>query len=149
MRKLILALVFATTIAMPSSHSQTVDMTRVTCADYIAMAPDTARVFAAWMSGWFNQKQGHVWVNPAAFAENIGSVRQWCMSYPGESIMNGLERALPQTGAMTGQQRLDLALLTCKQYLGSVADRREMIASWMTAILRPPVTYRSSIFGVW
>jgi HdeA/HdeB family len=131
MRKMILSLVFVATIAPGLSHAQTVDMNRVTCSDYLAMEPDQARVFAGWMSGWFNQRQGYVWVNPAAFAENVGSVRQWCTTYPRETIMSGLERSMPQPGPMTGQQRLDMSLLTCKQYLGSKDDRRELIASWM------------------
>ena len=95
-------------------------MTAVTCGQYLAMGPDQARVFSAWMSGWFNQRRGYSWVNPAAFAENIGSVRQWCATYPYETIMTGLERSMPQPGPMTGQERIDMSLFTCRQYLQSI-----------------------------
>jgi hypothetical protein len=139
MRKLTLSLVFVATIAPALSHAQAVDMSRVTCADYLAMGPDQSRVFAGWMSGWANQKQGYVWVNPAAFAENAAIVQQWCTTYPSETVMSGLERTAPQPGPMTGQQRLDLTRLTCKQFLGSRADRREMIASWMSGYARAAV----------
>ena len=30
-----------------------IDMSKVTCADYLAMPPDKSRTFSAWMSGYF------------------------------------------------------------------------------------------------
>ena len=64
MRKLILALAFSATITPVPGHAQAVNMTAVTCGQYLAMGPDQARVFSAWMSGWFNQRRGYAWVNP-------------------------------------------------------------------------------------
>ena len=136
MRKLILALAISGMITPAPGHAQAINMTRVTCGQYLAMAPDQARVFSAWMSGWFNQRRGHAWVNPAAFAENVGSVRQWCTSYPNETIMTGLERSMPQPGPMTGQERIDMSLFTCRQYLQSNPERREFIAGWMSGYFR-------------
>ena len=46
-------------VTLPSlAHAQaSVDMARVTCADYLALSVATYfAVFSAWMSGWFNQK---------------------------------------------------------------------------------------------
>ena len=44
-------------------HTQvTLEMTQVTCANNLAMLPDETRMFSAWMSDWFNQKVGYVWV---------------------------------------------------------------------------------------
>ena len=70
-----------------------IDMSRVTCADYLAMTPDRSRVFSAWMSGYFNQKNGYVWIDLGAYARNVANVKQWCASNPGELVMTGLERA--------------------------------------------------------
>jgi hypothetical protein len=48
MRKLILVLAIAMTIAPGSGQAQvTIDMSRVTCANYLAMSPDQARTFSA------------------------------------------------------------------------------------------------------
>lgn len=137
MRKLILGLAVAMIVAPGSGQAQvTVDMTRVTCANYLAMAPDRARIFSAWMSGWFNQKFGYVTVGFNDFAKNVASVRQWCTGSPGETIMAGLERSIPQPGPVTGQVKVDMSLITCRQYLSSDAERREMIASWMSGYFR-------------
>lgn len=88
----------ATLLAMtslgPTARAQvTVDMSRMTCADYLALAPEQARMLAAWMSGWFNQKTGYVWVNLQAYNRNVANVTSWCASYPNHLVMDGLHRA--------------------------------------------------------
>jgi hypothetical protein len=70
-----------------------IDMAKVTCADYLAMPPQQARTFSAWMSGYFNQKLGYAWVDLGAYARNIANVKQWCTSYPTETVMTGLKWA--------------------------------------------------------
>jgi len=64
-----------------------------TCADYLAMPPDQSRTFSAWMSGYFNQKLGYAWVDLGAYARNIANMKQWCASYPNETVMTGLKWA--------------------------------------------------------
>jgi hypothetical protein len=137
MRKLIFCLALATASLPSLGHAQvTLDMTQVTCANYLAMSPDQTRMFSAWMSGWFNQRFGYVWVGLNDFARNIASVKQWCTSNPGDTIMAALERSNPQRGPITGQVKIDMSLITCKQYLSSDADRRELIAYWMSGYYR-------------
>ena len=137
MRKLFFCLILATaSLPGPSQAQVTLDMTRVTCANYLAMTPDQTRMFSAWMSGWFNQKFGYVWVGLNDFARNVASVKQWCASNPQETIMAALERSPPQPGPITGQIKIDMSLITCKQYLSSDADRQEMIAYWMSGYFR-------------
>ena len=70
-----------------------VEMPLVTCAQYLAMPPEQSSVFAAWMSGWFNQKMGYTYVNLEAYARNVANMRAWCASNPGELVMTGLQRA--------------------------------------------------------
>ena len=70
-----------------------IDMSRITCSEYFALPPNQARMLAAWMSGWFNQKMGYVWVDLDAYARNVANVRLWCETYPDQLVMNGLQRA--------------------------------------------------------
>jgi hypothetical protein len=136
-RKLVLSLAVATTIVPGSGHAQvTIDMTRVTCADYLAMPPDQTSIFSAWMSGWFNQKLGYISVGLGDFARNVASVKQWCTTSPRETIMSALERSKAQPGPPGGQVQIDMSLITCKQYLSSDPERQEMIASWMSGYFR-------------
>lgn len=94
MRRIALAALAAAWLSAPSAQAQvTIDTTRVTCADYLAMLPGDSVIFSAWMSGWFNQKTGSVTVDLEAFARNVANVRQWCSSNPQQTVMAGLQRA--------------------------------------------------------
>ena len=136
MRKLLFGLALATSLAPSAGHAQvTLNMTQVTCANYLAMSPSQSRIFSAWMSGWFNQRFGYITVGFDDFARNVASVSQWCSGNPQATIMAALERSTPQP-AQTGQIKVDMSLITCKQYLTSDDERQEMIAYWMSGYFR-------------
>jgi hypothetical protein len=92
-----LSLVFlmAAAIVVPTaSHAQiAVNMSLLTCGQYLAMPPDQSRIYAAWMSGWFNQKMGYTYINLEAYERNVANVKAWCGTNPGELVMTGLERS--------------------------------------------------------
>ena len=135
MRKLVFSLAVTLSMLPTDGHAQvTLDTTQVTCANYLAMSPSQASVFSAWISGWFNQKWGYTTVGFDDFGRNVASVRQWCTGNPQATVMGALERSVPQPGP--GQIKVDMSLITCKQYLSSDADRQEMIAYWMSGYFR-------------
>ena len=70
-----------------------VNMSLLTCGQYLAMSPDQSRIYAAWMSGWFNQKMGTTYVNLEAYERNVENVKAWCGTNPNEFVMTGLQRA--------------------------------------------------------
>ncbi len=70
-----------------------INMSLLTCSQFLAMPPDQGAVFSAWMSGWFNQKMGYTYVNLDAYARNVANVQAWCAANPGELVMTGLQRA--------------------------------------------------------
>jgi HdeA/HdeB family len=88
------SLLLAGIAAPATSQAQiAVDMSRLTCGQYLAMSPDQSRIYAAWMSGWFNQKMGTTYVNFEAYERNVENVKAWCGTNPGELVMTGLRRA--------------------------------------------------------
>lgn len=94
MKKLAYGVAIAGAIVPSLAHAQLkVDMTQWTCAQYLAMSPDDAANFAAWMSGWYNQKQGYVWVNLQAYERNIANVKAFCAANPNDKVMAALQRA--------------------------------------------------------
>jgi hypothetical protein len=132
MGKLTFALAIAISILPGTGQAQErEDMTQVTCTNYLIMSPDMARTFSSWMSGWYNQKFGYTTVGLDDYGRNVASIRQWCTDNPLATIMAALDRSVPQPGPPTGQIKVDMALVTCKQYLTSDAERRDMIAYWM------------------
>lgn len=71
----------------------TVDVSRATCAEFLAMSPDQSRIFSAWLIGYFDQKSGQHSLNFPAYASKVARLRQWCAANPGEVVMTGIERA--------------------------------------------------------
>jgi acid stress chaperone HdeB len=89
-----ISLAFAIWISPSTGNAQlTVDMSSVTCGQYLAMPRDHARDFSAWMSGWFNHKKGFVWVDLVAYEQNIAKVKALCTARPNDTVMSVLERA--------------------------------------------------------
>ena len=94
MKKLAYGVAIAGAIVPSLAHAQLkVDMTQWTCAQYLAMSPDDAANFAAWMSGWYNQKQSYVWINLQAYERNIANVKAFCAANPNDKVMAALHRA--------------------------------------------------------
>lgn len=94
MRKLAFGLAFAGAVVPSLGHAQIkIDMNLVTCAQYLVMPPDQAANFAAWVSGWFNQKQGYVWINLQAYERNVANVKAYCVANPADTVMAALQRA--------------------------------------------------------
>src|ERR671912_2014653 len=87
-------------LALPFAANAQVmfDTARVTCADYLAMSPADARLFSAFMSGWFNQKTGRVTVDLNQYEKNVTNVRSWCGTNPNETVIAGLTRATGTVG---------------------------------------------------
>ena len=94
MRKLLIGLTVAGLLSPSVVAAQaTVDMARVTCAEYLAMTPADSAIFSAWMSGWFNQKNGYVFVDLNAYARNVANVKSWCALNSAQTVMAGLQQA--------------------------------------------------------
>jgi hypothetical protein len=91
-KKIVYSLAIVGAMAPSLAHAQLkIDMNLVTCGQYMGMPPEQAANFAAWMSGWFNQKQGYVWVNLQAYERNIANVRAYCASNPNDKVMAVLQ----------------------------------------------------------
>ena len=102
MRSLQIGLFFCSFISLSivtTTNSQAqyaINMSLVTCTQYLALPPERSRIFSAWMSGWFNQKAGYTYVNLEAYARNVDNVKAWCAANQGELVMTGLQRAIAQ-----------------------------------------------------
>lgn len=77
-----------------------IDMNRISCGQLVAMSPDDASLTAAWLSGWFNQKNNYTWIDLRAYHRNVASVTQYCAANPNEMVMAVVQRA-----ALANQQK--------------------------------------------
>jgi hypothetical protein len=94
MKKLIIALALAGAMVPSLSQAQVkIDVTKITCAEVLAMPDDDRADLAAFLSGYFAQKSGRTFVDMGLFLKNSASVMDWCSSNKSESIFAGLQRA--------------------------------------------------------
>jgi hypothetical protein len=95
MRSGLICLTFAISIMPAVANAQlTVDMGKITCGQYLSMAPLQSDNFSAWMSGWFSYKNDRPFVDLALHQKNIANVKEWCKYHPSESVMTGLQRSV-------------------------------------------------------
>jgi HdeA/HdeB family len=64
------------------------DTKKVTCAYYLAMQPNDARLLSAFMSGWAHQKGGEMKVDLNDYDRKIVQLRGWCATNPNEPIIS-------------------------------------------------------------
>jgi hypothetical protein len=134
---LFLCMALGATAAPSVARAQvTINMSRVTCADYLAMTPEQADVFGSWVGGYFNQKTGYTWIDLGAESRNVASVRAWCATYPGELVMTGLARATG-TAAFQGDParavvKVEMSAITCQEFMNYAYDRAVLIGAWMS-----------------
>ena len=124
--------------ALPSvARAQvTINMSRVTCADYLAMTPEQSDVFGAWVSGYFNEKTGYTWIDLNAQNRNEPNLKAWCFTYPAELVMTGLARTA-RTVAFQGDPgravvKVEMSEITCRQFINSSFDKQLAIGAWMS-----------------
>jgi acid stress chaperone HdeB len=118
-------------LGAPAQAQITYDMSKTTCAEYLAMDADSSREFAAWMSGWFNQRSGSTSINLEGFRSNVASVRSWCASNAKASIMESLRisaaNAKPGAG---GPTTINVSQITCGGFLDADVDTQALISAW-------------------
>lgn len=94
MRKtLILAAIAATGFSAGEARAQTVlDMTVITCKQYLAQPADRQELLASWMSGYFNAARNNASLDTARFQRNRQIVTSYCRKNGAESLMSAIQR---------------------------------------------------------
>ena len=136
-RKIVWILALLGTVMPTTGRAQvTINMSRVTCADYLAMTPEQSDVFGAWVGGYFNQKTGYTWIDIDAQRRNVETLKAWCATNPAEFVMTGLARAAG-TAAFQGDPakalvKVEMTEITCHQFIDYSFDKSEAIGAWMS-----------------
>jgi hypothetical protein len=96
MRFRLVSLAFAISMVSEAANAQlTIDMSGITCTEYLAMSPSVSRDFSAWMSGWYSYQTRRTFVDLLLHQKNIANLKSWCQLNPQERVMTGLDRAIP------------------------------------------------------
>jgi hypothetical protein len=115
----------------PAQAQVTYDMSKVTCAQYLAMDAGTSQDFSAWMSGWFNEKAGSTAINVEGYRTNVASVRNWCASNSSASVMESLKTSVAAAKpGIGGPTTIRVSQISCGAFLEVDPDTRALISSW-------------------
>jgi len=108
----------------------TVNMRSITCSEYLAMPASSSNKFSAWMTGWFTYQSSRTYVDFDLHRANVASVRTWCQTNPGASVMVALENAIG-VNTLAGAT-LDFNKMTCGNWLGYVPEDRDFVTYFMS-----------------
>jgi acid stress chaperone HdeB len=79
-------------LSTPAKAQVIVDLTLVTCGDYMSKDRDTQDVIAAWMSGYFNAAKNQSIVDLSRFERNRKAVEKYCKTHKLETLMSAIQR---------------------------------------------------------
>lgn len=79
-------------LSNPANAQVIVDLSLVTCGQYIGRDRDTQDVIAAWMSGYFNAAKNQSMVDLARFKRNRKAVEKYCKTHKLETLMSAIQR---------------------------------------------------------
>lgn len=92
-RTLIVSLVAASALAVTEARAQVVlDMTMLTCRQYLEADKARQDLIAAWMSGYYNAAKNNPVFNATLFASNRNKVTAHCKRNRGETLMSAIQR---------------------------------------------------------
>lgn len=95
MRKtLIASAIVLSAIAASEARAQVVlDMTMLTCRQYLEADKTRQDLIAAWMSGYFNAARNNPVFNATQFTSNRNRVTAYCKKHRPETLMSAIQRS--------------------------------------------------------
>ena len=78
--------------AMPAKAQVMVDMSLVTCRQYLESDPDRQGILAAWMGGYFSATKNLSTVDLRYTERNIKVVTKYCKSHKKETLMKAVQK---------------------------------------------------------
>ena len=81
----------ALTAAVPAQAQTTIDISKITCEQWLAFKVADPDHIALWLSGYFNGRRDNTVVEVQSFKKNIESVRELCIRSPNMLIMKAVE----------------------------------------------------------
>ena len=82
-------------LAAPAAHAQvTVDVSKITCEQFLLFKVTDPDYIALWLSGYYHGKAGSTIVDTQEFKENIAKLKEYCRANMQQPIMQAVESRL-------------------------------------------------------
>ena len=73
-----LVLTLSFVFASPAQAQMSLDVSKITCDQFVHSKIGSPRTFAAWLSGYYNGRQNVQNVDPQQFEENLNKLTNFC-----------------------------------------------------------------------
>jgi len=80
--------------AMPAKAQVVIEMSAVTCQDYLKSDPEQQAILASWLSGYYHASKNVATVDLRKAKENLRVVTKYCKSHKQETLMTAVEKKL-------------------------------------------------------
>lgn len=91
---ILLGPMFAVLAVSIAQAQVTVDVSKITCDQYLSNKVASSRTLAVWLSGFYAGKRNSPVVDTTALDRNADKVYQYCHSNPNITLMKAVETAL-------------------------------------------------------
>jgi acid stress chaperone HdeB len=76
------------------SHAVVLDLSTMTCKQFLEGGDDTIKMVLTWMDGWYKGDSDEAIIDTDAFVENAKKFGSFCGKNPTISIVNAAEKVL-------------------------------------------------------
>jgi acid stress chaperone HdeB len=87
------AIVASAVFATQAKAQVVLDMTMLTCKQYLEADKARQDLIAAWMSGYFNAARSNPVFNATLFQQNRNRVSAYCKKHRPETLMSAIQRS--------------------------------------------------------
>ena len=91
-KSLAIAVLLAALSAGPAHAQLIVDMSLITCDQFLKSDPERKDVLAAWMGGYFSATKNLSTIDARYFSRNTTKVSSYCNKARGETLMSAIQR---------------------------------------------------------
>lgn len=87
----ILSSIFLCLIISTAQAQVTIDVSKITCQQFLSYAITDPNNIAIWLSGYYNGRRNNTIIKVETFKENLGKVKDYCITHPGVTVMQSVE----------------------------------------------------------
>lgn len=80
--------------ACPAQAQLTVDMSKVTCKQFVTYEITDARSLSIWLSGYFNAQQNNMVVDVSKFRDRSNALKEFCLTHQDVGLMEAAKTVI-------------------------------------------------------
>ena len=130
MKYLIAPAVAATVLFAAPAHAVVIDLSTMTCKQFIEGSDDTIKMVLTWMDGWYKGDEDEAIIDTDVFVDNAKKFGAFCAANPTISIVNAAEKILGK----------ELARSSSNPHPHSIANALATIATGLLSVALKSVT---------